>query len=169
MLWLLADLPDTLDLDLTPLANAHMLSHAIVIGALYAAAWLVHRGRDNLQEWEVWLFPALLTAGAIVLTVQAPVQLEDSWVAVAWSVEALALVWLSSRLGLYELRLLGLAVFAVLALWLLAVEAWTDLYPYTTLLNYRVMAFASVSRPCTSPPWSCGGAGTTRTCCPRRT
>lgn len=143
VLWLLANLPDTLELDLRPLVNAQMLSHAIVIVALYAAAWLVDRGRVDLVKWDFGLFPGLLVAGTIVLTVQAPVQLEDSWVAVAWSVEALALVWLSSRLGLYELRLLGLAVFAVLALWLLAVETWTDLYPYTTLLNYRVMAFAS--------------------------
>ena len=143
VLWLIANLPDTLELDLTPLVNAHMLSHAIVIAALYGAAWLVYRGRDDLLKWDVGLFPGLLVACTIVLTVQAPVQLEDSWVAVAWAVEALALVWLSSRLGLYELRLLGLAVFAVLALWLLAVETWTDLYPYTTLLNYRVMAFGS--------------------------
>ena len=143
VLWLLANLPDTLDLDLTPLLNAHMLSHAIVIAALYVAAWLVHRGRNDLLKWDFGLFPGLLVAGVVVLTVQAPVQLDDSWVAVAWAVEALALVWLSNRLGLYELRLLGLAVFAVLGLWLLAVETGTDLYPYTTLLNYRVMAFAS--------------------------
>ena len=143
VLWLLANLPDTLALDLRPLVNAHMLSHAIVIAALYAAAWLVDRGRVDLVKWDFGLFPALLTAGAIVLTVQAPVQLEDSWVAVAWSVEALALVWLSYRLGLYELRLLGLVVFAVLAVWLLAVETWAEPDSYTTLLNYRAMAFAS--------------------------
>ena len=143
MLWLLANLPDTLELDLTPLLNAHMLSHAIVIAAFYVAAWLVHRNRDSLLEWEVWLFPALLTAGTVVLTLQAPVQLEDSWVAVAWSVEALALTWLSFRLRLYELALLGLAVFAVLALWLLVVETGADLGDYTTLLNLRMMAFAS--------------------------
>ena len=74
---------------------------------------------------------------------QAPVQLEGSWVAVAWSVQALALTWLSFRLGLYELTLLSLAVFAVLAVWLLVVETGADLDDYTTLLNYRMLAFAS--------------------------
>ena len=143
VLWLLANVPDTLELDLTPLLNAHMLSHAIVIVAFYVAAWLVHRNRDTLQKWDVGLFPALLTAGAVVLTAQAPVQLEGSWVAVAWSVEALALTWLSFRLRLYELMLLGLAVFAVLALWLIVVETGADLGDYTTLLNYRMLAFAS--------------------------
>ena len=143
VLWLLANVPDTLELDLTPLLNAHMLSHAIVIAAFYAAAWLVHRDRDTLQPWDVGLFPALLTAGTVVLTVQAPVQLEDSWVAVAWSVEALALTWLSFRLRLYELTLLSLAVFAVLALWLLVVETGADMGDYTTVLNYRMLAFAS--------------------------
>ena len=143
VLWLLANVPDTLELDLSPLLNAHMLSHAIVIAALYVAAYLVHRNRDTLQPWDVGLFPALLTAGTVVLTVQAPVQLEASWVAVAWSVEALALTWLSFRLRLYELMLLGLAVFAVLALWLLVVETGADLGDYTTLLNYRMLAFAS--------------------------
>ena len=143
VLWLLANVPDTLELDLTPLLNAHMLSHAIVIAAFYGAAWLVHRDRDSLQPWDVGLFPGLLTAGTVVLTVQAPIQLEDSWVAVAWSVEALALVWLSFRLRLYELTLLSLAVFVVLALWLLVVETGADLGDYTTVLNYRMMAFAS--------------------------
>ena len=85
----------------------------------------------------------MLTAGTVVLTVQAPVQLEGSWVAVAWSVEALALTWLSFRLRLYELTLLSLAVFAVLALWLLFVETGADLGDYTTVLNYRMLAFAS--------------------------
>ena len=143
VLWLLANVPDTLELDLSPLLNAHMLSHAIVIAAFYAAAYLVHRNRDTLQQWDVGLFPALLTAGTVVLTVQAPLQLEASWVAVAWSVEALALTWLSFRLRLYELTLLSLAVFAVLALWLLVVETGADLGDYTTVLNYRMLAFAS--------------------------
>ena len=143
ILWLLANVPDTLSLDLRPLLNAHMLSHAIVIAAFYVAAYLVYRDRASLQKWDVGLFPALLTAGTVVLTVQAPVQLDDSWVAVAWSVEALALVWLSFRLRLYELTLLSLAVFAVLAVWLLVVETGADLGDYTTLLNYRMLAFAS--------------------------
>ena len=143
VLWLLANVPDTLELELTPLLNAHMLSHAIVIVAACVAAYLVHRSRETLQQWEVWLFPALLAAGAVVLTVQAPVQLDGSWVAVAWSVQALALTWLSFRLGLYELALLSLAVFAVLAVWLLVVETGADLDDYTTLLNYRMLAFAS--------------------------
>ncbi len=143
VLWLLANVPDTLPLDLRPLLNAYMLSHALVIAAFYVAAYLVHRNRDSLQKWEVGLFPGLLTAGTVVLTVQAPVQLEGSWVAVAWSVEALALTWLSFRLRLYELTLLSSAVFAVLALWLLFVETGADLGDYTTLLNYRMLAFAS--------------------------
>ena len=50
ILWLLANVPDTLSLDLRPLLNAHMLSHAIVIAAFYVAAYLVHRNRDSLRS-----------------------------------------------------------------------------------------------------------------------
>ena len=61
----------------------------------------------------------------------------------AWSVQALALTWLSFRLRLYELTLLSLALYGVLALWLLFVETEADLGDYTTVLNYRMLAFAS--------------------------
>ena len=105
--------------ELTPFLNPAMVSYAIVIAATYVAAYLVHRNRDSLGERESALFPALLTAGNLFLAVLWPVQLDGAWVSVAWAVQAVALMWLSYRFALYEMRLFGLALLAALAALLL--------------------------------------------------
>ena len=64
---------------------------------------------------------------------------------VGWSVEGLALVWLSFRLGRWQMRASGAAVFALCAVWLLAVDTWTllseDLTPF---LNPAMVSYAIV-------------------------
>ena len=131
-IWLLAvDTPRALSLELTPFLNGHMVSYAIVIAAIYLAAYLVHRNRQSLGERESALFPALLTAGNLFLAVLWPVQLEGAWISVAWAIQAVALIWLSYRLDLYEMRLFGLALLAALAAWLLFTETRVDVYAYT--------------------------------------
>ncbi|MCH8205889.1 MAG: DUF2339 domain-containing protein [Chloroflexi bacterium] len=94
-------------------------------------------------EKRVGLFPVFLAAANVFLTVAVPVQVDGAWIAVAWAVEALALMWLSFRLGLYELRLFSIGVFATLAVRLLAFDTQVDLEDFRLILNYRMMAFAS--------------------------
>ena len=115
----------------------------------------MRRHRDQTFEREAWLFPALLVVGNVILTVAVPIQVDEVWIAVAWSAEALALVWLSFRLNLVELRKISMGVFAVLIVRLLIFdtsvefERW-DLQSgnlvstgFTLFLNYRMLAFVS--------------------------
>ena len=144
--WLLAvDTPASLSKEMTPFLNPEMVSYAIVIAATYVAAYLVHRNRHELGERERALFSALLTAGNLFLAVLWPVQLDGAWASVAWAVQAVALIWLSYRLDLYEMRLFGLALLAALAALLLFRETRVDVYAYTftVVFNYRMLAFAS--------------------------
>ena len=57
VLWLLANVPDTLELDLTPLLNAHMLSHAIVIVAFYVAGLAGPPQQGRPAEVGRWAVP----------------------------------------------------------------------------------------------------------------
>ena len=142
--WLLTvDTPNALSLELTPLFNAHMVSYGMVIAAAYFAAYLVRRNKDRLEERESKMFPALLTAGNVFLTVLVPIQLDGAWVSVAWSFEALAMVWLSYRLGLWEMRAFSAGLFAILAARLLVWETAVELDDFRVILNYRMMAFTA--------------------------
>ena len=144
--WLLfLDTPEALSASLTPFANKYLPVYLASIGATYLAAYLLRRNQESLQEWErrAGLFPAFLVAANLFLTVAVPVQVNGAWIAFAWAVEALALMWLSFRLGLYELRFFGIGVFATLAVRLLAFDTLVDLDDFRLILNYRMLAFAS--------------------------
>ena len=142
--WLLIlDTPDALSANLTPFFNRYLPAYLVGIGATYLAAYLLRRNKDDLQEQETGLFPAFLVGGNVILTVAVPVQVDGAWIAVTWAVEALALLWLSFRLGLYELRLFSIGVFATLAVRVLAFDTPVDLKDYRIFLNYRMLAFGS--------------------------
>ena len=142
--WLLAvDTPAALMADLTPFYNRYLLSYALGIGATFLTAYLLWRNRARLMERETALFLTFLAAGNLFLTVVVPTQVDGAWISVAWAVEALALTWLSFRLGLYELRLFGAGVFAAMAVRLLAFDTQVDLADFRLILNYRMMAFTS--------------------------
>ena len=144
VLWLLANLPDTLELDLTPLVNAHMLSHAIVIVVLYAAAWLVRPRQSRPGEMGLRAVPGAARRGH-----RRP---DGAGAGAARGLVGRSrVVRRGPRPGLAVIPARPLRATAAgpgrvrrpRAVASLAVETWTDLYPYTTLLNYRVMAFAS--------------------------
>ena len=110
-----------------------------VFYVLLAAACRM-RGPEQLN---LTLFSAGLAVVFAVLAV--PIQLGGPWVSVAWGVEALVLVWLSFPLRMRELRWAGYAMFAVSAVWLLAVDSpgafRDDLTPF---LNYIMLAYGVV-------------------------
>ena len=167
---LFLDTPDALSARLTPFLNRYFPAYLVSIGATYVAAYLLWRYKDQLEDWEqvpglrrykanlrVWergLFPAFLVAGNVFLTVAVPVQVDGAWIAVTWAVEALALMWLSFRLGFVELRLFSLGVFATMAVRLLFFDTPADLRvwdptsqhfvsDFRLILNYPMLAFAS--------------------------
>jgi uncharacterized membrane protein len=142
--WLLViDTPAAISADVTPLLNRYVFAYLAGIGATYGAVYLLRRNREGLREYEQVLIPALLVAGNVILTLAVPVQVNGVWIAVTWALEAFALVWLSFRLGLAELRWFGIGVFAVLAVRLVALDAFAHTRADLLLANYRVLAFAA--------------------------
>ena len=140
---LFIDTPDALGASFRPFLNVYMPAYAIGIAITYLVAYLLYREKEALQKWEAYLFPAFLVAGNLFLTIIVPVQAEGAWIAVTWAVEALVLVWLSFRLGLYELRLFSLGVFAIVAVRLLAFDTRdVDLETFRPIINLRFLAFA---------------------------
>mgnify|MGYP000486424912 FL=1 len=85
-----------------------------------------------------------LAIALVFLTIAVPVELDRSWIAVAWSTQGTVLVWLSFRLRMWKLRASGLCVFAVLAVRVLAFDTTIDdLGDFQVILNSRMLAFAS--------------------------
>lgn len=142
--WLLViNTPAAISAGVTPLLNKYIFAYLAGIGATYLAVYLLRRNRDGLREYEAMLIPALLVAGNVILTLAVPVQVNGVWIAVAWALEAIALVWLSFRLGLAELRWFGIGVFAVLAVRLVVFDAFAHTRADLLIANYRVLAFAA--------------------------
>ena len=139
--------------------NFYTVTYAAAIVACYVAAYLLYReGVDRrspegersigsissiLESLQWVLFPALLTAGTVILTVGIPGQSDGVWTSVAWAVEGVALIGLSLRLGLVELRLFGLGVLAVTVVRLLAFDTFdVDSMLFRPIVNERFLAFA---------------------------
>ena len=144
-LWLLGvDTPEALQEDLTPFYNVYLVSFVIVIAAFVLAAHRVRASSRQLTEYESELFPALVIAMTLFVTVALLVQVDGPWIAFAWAVEALVLVWMSVRFGVSELRVAGAAVFGAAAVRLLAFDTDVDLTDFTLVFNLRMLGFASV-------------------------
>ena len=142
--WLLfIDTPAALTADIRPLFNVYMPAYLIGIIATFVAAYILRRHRSELGERESDLFTAFLVAGTAMFTIAVPVQVGDEWIAFTWAVEAVALVWLSFRLGIHQLRMSAIGVFVTLSIRLLVFDTLVDLEGFRLMLNYRMMAFAS--------------------------
>ena len=97
------------------------------------------RGPEQLN---LTLFSAGLAVVFAVLAV--PIQLGGPWISVAWGVEGLVLVWLSFPLRMRELRWAGYAMFAVSAVWLLAVDSpGAFSRDFTPFLNEYMISYAA--------------------------
>ena len=137
------DTPDALSTGSTDSLSIYLPAYLVSIGATYLAAYLLRRYKDDLQEWETMWVPAFIAAGSLFLTVMVPTQVDGVWTTVTWAIEAVALMWLSFRLGIYELRLFSLGVFATMAVRLLAFDTPVDLEDFRLILNLRMVAFGS--------------------------
>lgn len=80
----------------------------------------------------------------IFLTIAIPVEMDNSWIAVAWSTQAAVLMWLSFRLQMWKLRLAGLGIFTLLVIRVLAFDtSMVNLRDFHVILNSRMLAFAT--------------------------
>lgn len=78
----------------------------------------------------------------VFLTVAIPVQLHRSWITVAWAAEAAVLIWISSRLGLRQLQVFGLGVFALVLIRLFAFDRIVDQEGFRPILDRMFLPFA---------------------------
>ena len=140
---LFIDTPDALGASFRPFLNVYMPTYVIAIVITYLVAYLLYREKGALNRWEEYLFPTFLVAGNLFLTIIVPIQAEGAWIAVTWAVEAIVLMWLSFRLGLYQLRFFSLGVFAIVVVRLLAFDTRdVDLETFRPIINLRFLAFA---------------------------
>ena len=149
---LLIDTPDALSGSVTPFLNIYTFAYAAAIVASFLAAYFIYRERDGLLQWERVLFPGFLVAGNVFLTVSVPVHADGAWVPIVWAVEGLVIMAASFRLGLVELRLISLGVYAITLVRLLTFETFglsggcdffcIDLAADRPVLSLRFLAFA---------------------------
>ena len=142
--WLFAvDTPNVLDSDLRPFLNLYSITYGVAIGASYLASYLLYRHREDLLNWEQQAFPGFLVFGSLILTLAAALQAHGPWIAIVWAVEGLALLVLSFRMGLIELRAFSLGVFVITIIRLLAFDTLNvDGDLFKPVVNERFLAFA---------------------------
>ena len=150
--WLLVvDTPEAIWSQRDSFFNPAIISYAFAVVATYLAAYLVWRNREKLLEWESWLFSGFLVAGNLFLTLAVPVQASGVWIPIVWALEGVALMYLSFRLGLAELRWFSAGVFALTAVRLLAFDTIifdgiiylsADMESYRPIINLHFLAFA---------------------------
>jgi uncharacterized membrane protein len=82
----------------------------------------------------------LLPAGLALMfvTVAVPIRLAGVWITCAWAVEAAVIIWVGFRVNFWQMRTLGLVLFALVALQL---PAW-DVPQWAFLWNPRLLAAA---------------------------
>ena len=137
------DTPQALNGDFRPFLNLYTLPYAAATGACYVAAYLMYRYRADVMTWEQQALSGFLISGNLLLTLAAPVQASGPWIAIVWAVEGLALLGLSFRLGLIELRVFSLGVFAIMVARLLAFDTFdVNRLLFRPILNERFLAFA---------------------------
>ena len=121
-----------------PWMGAFTVALALFYGLLGYLA--VRRGKGQF-----YLSLNALVIALVFLTTAVPVQLGGPWVSVAWSVEGLILVWMSFRLGGWQMRVSGAGVFALGAIWFLAVDTPKALsLKLTPFLNGHMVSYAIV-------------------------
>jgi len=121
--------------DLRAWIGGFSLLLALFYGGL--AYGVIRRGTENVR---LSLF-ALGTA-LVFLTVAIPVQLGDrAWTTIAWAAQATILLWLSLRLRMPLLRFFSYAVYIIMVVRLLFIDAGMHLPAAQPFLNERFLAF----------------------------
>ena len=113
--------------------------------ALLAVFYVLQAGACRMlgeEQRNLTLFSAGLAAVFAVLVV--PVQLDGLWISMGWGVEALVLMWLSSRLGMHEFRWASYLVLAAMLTRLILFDTFNlDLDHFIPIINWRFISFAA--------------------------
>jgi uncharacterized membrane protein len=120
--------------------RAWMGGFVFLIALFYAAvAYLAFK--RQVESPRLSLFA--LGMALVLLTVALPIQLGDkAWTTIAWAVEGVVLVWLSSALRMPQLRWYSCAVFFAMAVRLFFFDTPVSIGTFQPVLNERFLAFA---------------------------
>lgn len=128
--------------DFTPFFNDRFLTFAMSVLALFAASYMYRLWQDKIGEDERWLSNGLLLAGALFAVIEAPIQLKNVWVTIAWTFEAMLLIVFGFLLKSPAVRVGGLIVFLLMAGRLLFYDtSLARASEFTFVLNDRFAAF----------------------------
>lgn len=114
---------------------------SLFCGALYVAGTIpVIRTRSRLRE--SYQFTAAMAIGATAfLCFAVPLELKHEWLAVAWAMEAAAILWIESRLRVPALRTISLVIATLVVLRLLIPTGFHYEW-YWMLYSYGIPIFA---------------------------
>jgi len=117
------------------------LQTLLLAGVFAALAGPVHLARPRLPRGDTAL-AALAIAASTLVTLAVPMEFEHPWIAVLWSLEIPALVWLAGRLRLRPLVAMACAVGALVAARLLVNPGILG-YPIgdTVVLNWTLYGY----------------------------
>jgi len=116
---------------------------AVSLGAVYLATGLLLRRRLALQPGATHSVVLLAGAAIALFTAAVPLQFDSFRITVLWAFEAAALAWIARRLDSSYTRLSALAVCALAAFRLLAIDSaiLRDPAQYALLANSRFVTF----------------------------
>jgi uncharacterized membrane protein len=140
--WLgVIETPDALRESSRQFRSEQLAVYFVVIMGIWIAAYLTKRNSDQLKTEESKLFELMAVTGIFFLALGTPVQVNGPWMAFAWAVEGLTVIWISMRLGIFEAQLSGLFLFGIAAIRALGYDSVVDGDGYTVLWNTRLVAF----------------------------
>jgi uncharacterized membrane protein len=110
-----------------------MAALALLLAVVYAA---LARAELALRPSDRRIFLVTLGTALTFVTLAIPVQLESNWIAIAWAVEAVALLWAGLETGAQPLRALSSIVFALaVARFLFQDTPWDSRPAFTPVFN----------------------------------
>ena len=111
---------------------------ALMLALFYSILGYISTRRSRAPvEVTIWL----LAAALVFLSIVMPLQLDGSWITVAWVTEATVLTWLGFTLANWQMRAFALAVFTLGILNLLNMPISKDYQSFRLILNARFLAF----------------------------
>ena len=107
---------------LNPQYHDWMGAFAIVIALVYAGAAKLLLDRADVRRMELL---ALIGVALTFVTIAIPIQLRSNWITIAWSIEALLMLWAGLEIGAKRLRI---AAFSLFSLALIRLLLWDTPY-----------------------------------------
>ena len=143
--WLLGlDTPRAFQEEFTFFMNWHMLGLGTGVLTSAATGYLLWRNRDDLHERERPGYIVFTLVAATFAAIAVPVPVSGVWITIGWAAQSVAVLVLSRKLGMAEMRWFGYGLLAAMLLRLLGLDTFDlHLETFRPVLNLRFLAFSS--------------------------